>query len=741
MAEMTTTRKCLYGLLLACLALPGQTLPGTRPLTAQGDLGAQMVEGIDRYLMRDLAAALQHRPASPDKERLRTIIGAVDARLPFESPALDVTFGHSARIAQGAGYDVYAIRWPVFPGVDGEGLLLEPARPPAARVVALPDADQTPEMMAGLEPGIAPAAQFARRLAESGCEVVVPVLIDRKDTWSGNPAIKKLTNQPHREFIYRMAYEMGRHIIGYEVEKVQAAVDWFARPQTGRRIGVIGYGEGGLIAFYSAAIDPRIDAAAVSGYFQPREDVWQEPIYRNVWGQLREFGDAEIAGLIAPRALVIDAARAPEIAGPPAETKDRRGAAPGRITTPPVSAVEAEGQRARPFFEKAGAGGKLTFVGQGDIVPAFAKALNVPVIPDRLKNQGIIGVNRRSSAANNDFSSERLHRQFNQLVDHTQALVRQSEFVRKEFQAKGTVEDHRKYYWEEVIGKLPPPSEPMMAETRRTYDEPRWTGYEVKLPVWPDVFAYGILLLPKDLKPGERRPVVVCQHGLEGRPTDTIDEKGAKAYQQFAVRLVERGFVVYAPQNPYLGENKFRVLLRKAHPLKLSLYSFIVGQHQRTLDWLAEQPFVDPARIGFYGLSYGGKTAMRVPALVDRYALSICSGDFNEWVWKVARYDHPVSYMYTREFDMLEFNTGNTFNYADVAMLIAPRPFMVERGHNDGVGIDEWVSYEYAKVRRAYAAMGIPDKTDIEFFQGPHRVNNTGTFRFLERWLNWPQGK
>ena len=25
---------------------------------------------------------------------------------------------------------------------------------------------------------------------------------------------------------------------------------------------------------------------------------------------------------------------------------------------------------------------------------------------------------------------------------------------------------------------------------------------------------------------------------------------------------------------------------------------------------------------------------------------------------------------------------------------IAPRPFMVERGHDDGVGLDEWVAFE-----------------------------------------------
>src|SRR5689334_9552057 len=77
--------------------------------------------------------------------------------------------------------------------------------------------------------GVPKEAQFARRLAENGCRVLVPVLIDRKDTWSGNPKLGRMTNQPHREFIYRMAYEMGRHIIGYEVQKVLAAVDWFTR--------------------------------------------------------------------------------------------------------------------------------------------------------------------------------------------------------------------------------------------------------------------------------------------------------------------------------------------------------------------------------------------------------------------------------------------------------------------------------------------------------------------------------
>jgi hypothetical protein len=74
-----------------------------------------------------------------------------------------------------------------------------------------------------------------------------------------------------------------------------------------------------------------------------------------------------------------------------------------------------------------------------------------------------------------------------------------------------------------------------------------------------------------------------------------------------------------------------------------------------------------------------------------------------------------------------------------MATLIAPRPFMVERAHRDPVGIDEWVSYEYAKVRRLYAFLEIPERTEIEYFNGVHQINGVGTFEFLHRFLNWPK--
>ena len=76
---------------------------------------------------------------------------------------------------------------------------------------------------------------------------------------------------------------------------------------------------------------------------------------------------------------------------------------------------------------------------------------------------------------------------------------------------------------------------------------------------------------------------------------------------------------------------------------------------------------------------------MRVPAMLERYCLSICSGDFNEWIRKCTSVRDPFSYMGTHEYEMFEFDLGHTFNYAEMAALIAPRPFMVERGHGDQV--------------------------------------------------------
>ena len=293
-----------------------------------------------------------------------------------------------------------------------------------------------------------------------------------------------------------------------------------------------------------------------------------------------------------------------------------------------------------------------------------------------------------------------------------------------------------------MIGRLPQKKSPPHARSRRILETDEYVGYDIELDVLEDVLASGILLLPKNLAAGERRPVVVCQHGLEGTPRDTIsrEPRAFAYYKAFSEELVKRGFIVYAPQNPYRGGDRFRVLQRMLNPLKRSLFSIIIAQHEQTLDWLATLPHVDAKRIAFYGLSYGGKTAMRVPPLVDRYCLSICSGDFTDWPKTIASNEERYSYLFTSEYEIPEWNLAHVASYAELALLMSPRPFMVEAGHRDGGQPTELVAAEFDKVRRHYDQLRIAVRTELEFFDSPHTIHGQATFRFLHRHLNWPAG-
>jgi len=741
-----------------------EALPGTQPLTMEGDIASQMVSGVDKFLLREVDASVARRAKhwnrdfssaesytnsiESNRKRLAHILGVRDERIPFDGPELVGTTEQPALVGRGDGYDVYTVRWPAFRDVCGAGLLLTPTKcEPIANIVAIPDADQAPEQIVGLVEGVAAESQYARRLAESGCRIIVPTLINRA------PTVNQIS---HREYLYRSAFELGRHLIGYEVQKVLAAVDWFERDANkggeqgsklqDAKIGVIGWGEGGMLALYAGALDERIDAVCISGHFDSRQDIWQEPICRNVFGLLEQFGDAELASMIAPRALIVEAAKGPEVVVPPGTG----GAAPSRLTTPGLDDVRKEFERARQLVEGLEPQPRFKLLISSDGTGPYGSAEALQALLNAVSPEATPTASGKTPRhLRKKFDPGVRHaRQMHEIDRHNQLLLRESPYVRNQFFSKldisslekfeETIEWYREFFYDEVIGRFDYELLPFNARTRKSYDEPKWTGYEVVLDVFPDVIAYGILLLPKDLKEGDKRPVVVCQHGLEGRPQDVV-AGDTDAYHDFAARLAERGFITFAPQNLYIFTDRFRTLQRKGNAIKKTLFSIMVPQHQQITDWLKSLPYVDGERIAFYGLSYGGKTAMRVPPLVKNYCLSICSADYNEWVWKNAASWGNYTYVRTGEYEIFEFDLGSTFNYAEMSWLICPRPFMVERGHFDGVAPDEWVAYEYAKTLRHYDLLGIGNRTEMEVFTGPHTIHGVGTFEFLHRHLKWPK--
>ena len=503
----------------------GSPLAGTERLTWTGDIASRMVEGVDRFLLNETAKSLEkragfwHRDTSsaaryeasiePNRQRLRHILGVRDPRVPFSALERVGTTSQPVPVGSGDGYQIFAVRWPAFGDVSGEGLLLVPDAETLADVVAIPDADQTPEMLVGLAQGVPASSQFARRLAESGCRVLVPTLISRQVTHF------KLSN---REFLYRSAYELGRHLAGYELQKVLAGVDWFSegkgvgslcslrdRRETSTlnankdsrplfpKIGVIGYGEGGMLALYAGALDPRIRGVCVSGYFASRQNVWQEPLYRNVFGLLEQFGDAELAAMIAPRGLVVEAAKAPELVVPPGT-----GGGPGRLVTPALDEVRAEVARApqlsgglepAPRIELVESGGGSGPYGCDDALQRFLDVISPGA---KLKASGRV-VQYWSRLPSTD---DRQTRQVHELDRHNQWLLTESPYVRQEFLAKldtsspaafqKSAATYRDLFYNEVIGRFDQPLLPPRPRTRKSYEGKNWTGYEVVLDVLPE---------------------------------------------------------------------------------------------------------------------------------------------------------------------------------------------------------------------------------------------------------------
>ncbi len=759
-------------------------LPGTAVLNTDEDLSFELVKANDRFLDRQILKAAEERDAvwkrdtesagawtqsvAKNRARLAQILGL--DRDWQEGPRYDpdgsvvryhgTTPGPALSIGpEESQIEVREITWEVFGGIRGRGLVVEPAGKAVAEVVVIPDTSQDVYDLVVNAGSMPPVAQV---LARAGCRVFVPTRLSRE--------IKRHTIT-ERDWLHRASFELGRTVPGYELHKILSLIEGRRAQRPNLPLGVAGWGDGGQLALFSAALaeeSMRIDAAFVSGYFGPREELWKESADHQLFGFVSEFGDAEVGSLVVPRRLLIEA-----VAGPDFRYRTHEGSReleilteriqvpkgkPGRSSMPSVEEAKAEWRKLRAMV-----GDELAlrarFVQSGGspysepALKSFLGDLGIEVPKEHWYGFGIDTIRPRNETGPG--SEYARAKEIAEVEARNQVLITEGEVDRADFFAglkldslesfDATIEPYREFFRTRVIGDFELPLAPPNPRSRPYQESEKTISYEVVLDVFDEVYAYGVLTLPKDLdlSSGEKRPVVVCQHGLEGTPQVMLGEEKFKAYRALATRLAERGFITFAPQNGYKYFDLFRLQQAKAQSIGKTLFSIIVPQHQQITDWLGGLPFVDSERIAFYGLSYGGKSAMRIPPLVENYCLSICSADFNDWVWKNAATDERAlrySYTDTLEYEMFEWNLGGTFNYAEMATLICPRPFMVERGHFDGVGSDERVAYEFAKVRHLYQAkLGIGDRCEIEWFVGPHAINGEGTFRFLHRHLDWPE--
>ena len=181
---------------------------------------------------------------------------------------------------------------------------------------------------------------------------------------------------------------------------------------------------------------------------------------------------------------------------------------------------------------------------------------------------------------------------------------------------------------------------------------------------------------------GEQRlPGLLICHGLPAGPPDPAD----RGYAELADRLAEAGFatLIFNFRGAGASEGDFEIAgwLRDA---------------RRALDYLAQRPFVDPARIGLIGFSAGALIGCQLAAEDSRIAaFASCAGpteirrladpagaaafvDQARAIGIIRRADFPASI----EEWAAQFRTIRSI---DVIDRIAPRPVLLLHGARDDV--------------------------------------------------------
>jgi hypothetical protein len=338
-----------------------------------------------------------------------------------------------------------------------------------------------------------------------------------------------------------------------------------------------------MTALYAAAVDGGFGVVAVVDYFQQREHGWEEPVDRMLYGQLNEFGDAEIAALIAPQPLhVLYTADGPT----------------------PAGSVQAELARAKRFYVGLGKPEGLSASEEpsGEAFPAASSQIATwlgatqkgtrPVITMRLASGDIV--------KSRDEQFEALHEYLRRL-DAVSDATRESHW--KLLSTSPSERSHRvealRRELRQLVGVVPTGNGPLHPRTRLLRVTDKFAAYDVLLDVLPGVEAYGQLLIPRN--PAGRLPVVICQHGLGDEPAKPIGleleplEVEPTIYHSLGSHLADLGYVVFAPYVtvPMPQEVLVNPLVRQAAMLGKMRTSLELAKLHRIIDFLQSLPQVD----------------------------------------------------------------------------------------------------------------------------------------------------
>jgi dienelactone hydrolase len=287
-----------------------------------------------------------------------------------------------------------------------------------------------------------------------------------------------------------------------------------------------------------------------------------------------------------------------------------------------------------------------------------------------------------------------------------------------------------------LVGEVPTAASPLRPRSELVLSTKKYRACRVLLNLTGGIEVYGNLLVPEGIH--GRAAAVVCQHGLSGTPEmiTGIGQKEDTPYHEFGRRLAERGYVVFAPlilhYHPVEWTNQ---QVRMADAVGMMRAALAVAQTRRVVDFLQSLPFVDPKRIGYYGLSYGGYSALWISPLEERLAVVVVSGHFNDWRSKITADTTATSYLLHPDEDFYNWDILHRFTHVELVAMDAPRPVCIEYGTRDGITTPEWTAYAWKQLAAVRDHLGLSGRIILAQFDGVHEVRGEESFVFLDRFL------
>jgi dipeptidyl-peptidase 4 len=177
------------------------------------------------------------------------------------------------------------------------------------------------------------------------------------------------------------------------------------------------------------------------------------------------------------------------------------------------------------------------------------------------------------------------------------------------------------------------------------------------------------LLRPKKLEPGRKYPVIVDVYGGPG--AQRVTNTWGSLFHQY---LVQHGYVVFMLDNRGSGMRGTRF----ETALGLRTGHVEVQDQVKGVEYLRSLAYVDPARIGIFGWSYGGYlTLMCLMQAPDAFTAGVAGAPVTDW----ALYDthYTERYLSTPQANAAGYADSNVLNFVDKLR----RPLLLVHGMAD----------------------------------------------------------